>query len=122
MVRSLSIPLGLGRVALGLSMLAAPRWMLTTQGFEDLSPATLAVTRLAGIRDIVIGAQMLASLDDEAALRRAHLWCAATDAGDAAVFATLLTRGIETRAALTGLAVAGPATLVGAWSANSLKA
>ncbi len=120
MVRSLSIPLGLGRVALGVSMLAAPRWMLSTQGFSELTPATLAVTRLAGIRDIVMGAQMLAALDDERALRRAHLWCAATDAGDASVFAAMLAGGTETRAARTGLAAAGPASVVGFWAASRL--
>jgi hypothetical protein len=119
-IRTLSLVSGLGRVALGASMLAAPRWMLGAQGFRELTPAALAVTRLAGIRDMVMGAQMLESLDDEEQLRRAHLWCAVTDAGDATVFAALLTRGDDDRAALAGLAAAVPATLIGFWAARKL--
>lgn len=120
MIRALSIAMGLGRVALGASMFAAPRWMLTTQGFSELPAAALAVTRLAGIRDMVIGAQVLAALEDEAALRRAHLWCAAADAGDAAAFTALLAGGTENRAALVGFAAAGPATIAGLWAASRL--
>ena len=121
MIRTLSLISGLGRIALGASMLAAPRWMLGTQGFSELTPAALAVTRLAGIRDMVMGAQMLESIDDDAQLRRAHLWCAATDAGDATVFAALLARGNEDRAALAGLAAAVPAALIGFCAARGLQ-
>ena len=78
-VRLLSLVSAGGRVALGAAMSSAPRWMLTTQGFSDLTPAALAVTRLAGIRDMVLGAQMLESLEDERALGRAHLWCTIAD-------------------------------------------
>jgi hypothetical protein len=119
-IRTISLISGLGRIALGASMFAAPRWMLTTQGFSELTPAALAVTRLAGIRDMVMGAQMLDSLDDDVGLRRAHLWCAATDAGDATVFAALLARRQDDRAALAGLAAAVPATLVGLWGVREL--
>ena len=86
------------------------------------APDDVAVARLAGVRDIVLGAAQALSLGDRAALRRSSLACAAADAGDAAVFGTALTAGGAVgRAGSRGLAAAGPATLAGLWLASRLR-
>jgi hypothetical protein len=101
-------------------MLTAPEWALRALGFRELSPATVAVTRLAGGRDLVLGAVTLAGLRDRDRLRTATLANAAADAGDTVAFSVVL--GTEERAAGSrGLAAALPATVVGLWTAWRLS-
>ena len=119
-VRGWSLASGLGRVAFGIAMLTAPEWALRALGFRELSPATVAVTRLAGGRDLVLGAVTLAGLRDRDRLRTATLANAAADAGDTLAFSVVL--GTEERAAGSrGLAAALPATVVGLWTAWRLS-
>ena len=54
-VRVWSLASGLGRVAFGVGMLAAPEPSLRALGFTEVGPATVTVTRIAGIRDLVLG-------------------------------------------------------------------
>jgi hypothetical protein len=114
-VRAWSLVSGLGRVAFGVAMLAAPEPSLRAAGFESVSPATVAVTRLAGVRDLVLGVVTMASLSDPDRLRRATLANTAADAGDSLAFS--LAMGVERAAATRGLAAALPATLAGVWTA-----
>jgi hypothetical protein len=119
-VRGWSLASGLGRVGFGIAMLAAPEWALQAMGFREPSPATVAVTRLAGGRDLVLGAVTLAGLQDRSRLRMATLANAAADAGDTLAFGVAL--GTEERAAGSrGLAAALPATVVGLWTAWRLS-
>lgn len=114
--------LAAGRLVIGAGLMLAPERVLGALGFEDASEATVAVARLAGVRDIVLGAAQAVAAGDRDRLRRATLACAAADAGDAAVFGTALANGGRTRTAgARGLAAAGPATLVGLWSAWRLR-
>jgi hypothetical protein len=119
-VRAWSLISAAGRVAIGLGMLAAPEPALRALGFSEVSPATAAVGRIAGIRDLVLGAVTLAALDDPDRLRIATLGNAAADAGDTAAFAIALGAG-ERSAGARGLATALPATLVGIWAAWRLS-
>ena len=120
-VRAFAIGSGLGRIAIGVGLAFAPRRALAVLGFED-SPSVLAVSRLAGGRDIVIGALTLAAMDDAESLRVASLASAAVDAGDAATFGASLLSGAGPReAAWRGLAAAVPATLAGLWVARRLS-
>jgi hypothetical protein len=120
-VRTFALISGLGRIAIGAGLALAPQRALGALGFADASPATVAVARIAGSRDIVLGVATLAAIGDAGDLRRASLACAAVDGGDAASFAALLGQGEDVReAAIRGLAAAVPATLAGLWVAHRL--
>ena len=74
-------------MAIGAALALAPERALSALGFTDLSPTAIAASRLAGGRDLVLGAAMMAAIDDPERLRAASLANAAVDAGDAATFA-----------------------------------
>ena len=113
-VRAFSLISSAGRIAIGLGMLAAPEPSLRALGFSDVGPATAAVGRIAGIRDLVLGAATLAAFHDPARLRAVSLANAVADAGDAAAFAIAL-RTNERTAGIRGIAAALPAAAAGAW-------
>lgn len=119
-VRLWSLISGFGRIAFGVGMLGAPEWALRALGFTDASPATVAVTRLAGVRDLVLGLVTVAALDDRDRLRRATVANAVADAGDTLAFGMAL-RTPERDAGLRGLAAALPAASVGIWTAWRLS-
>jgi hypothetical protein len=119
-VRAWSLASGLGRVAFGLAMMAAPEPALGALGFREVTPATVTVTRVAGIRDLVLGVVTLAALDDLERLRSATLANATADAGDTLAFMGALARG-ERDAGLRGLAAALPAAIAGVWTAWRLS-
>ncbi len=115
-VRAWSLVSGLGRVGLGIAMLTAPEPALRVMGFKAVSPATVAVTRLAGGRDLVLGAVTMAALGDRDRLRSATLANAAADAGDTLAFGIALGTA-ERQAGLRGFAAALPAAVAGVWTA-----
>jgi len=119
-VRGFSLISAIGRIAIGLGMLAAPEPALRALGFSEVSPATVAVSRIAGVRDLVLGAVTLAALEDAGRLRVATLANAVADAGDTGAFA-LAIRAEEGTAGLRGVATALPATLAGIWVAWRLS-
>jgi hypothetical protein len=119
-VRAWSLLSGVGRVAFGSAMVAAPDATARALGFSEVTPATKAVTRLVGVRDFVLGAVTLAALTDRERLLSATAANATADAGDAAAFALALGGG-ERAAAVGGLALAIPATIVGIWVAKRLS-
>ena len=119
-IRAWSVLSGLGRVAFGVGMLAAPERALRWVGFTEVSPATMMVSRIAGVRDLVLGVATLAALGDRDRLRGATLANAAADAGDALAFGLAL--GTDERAAgARGMAVALPAAVAGVWTAWRLS-
>jgi hypothetical protein len=80
----------------------------------------VAVTRLAGGRDLVLGLVTVAALDDRGRLRGATLANTLADAGDTLAFGIAL--GTDEHAAGSrGLAAALPAALAGAWTAWRLS-
>lgn len=119
-VRAWSLASGLGRIGFGIAMLAAPERSLGALGFSETTPATVAVTRLAGIRDLVLGVVTIGALGDRRRLRAATLANAAADAGDTLAFGGALQNG-ERDAGMRGLAAALPATLAGAWTVWRLR-
>jgi hypothetical protein len=120
--RVVATALAVGRLALGVAMTTSPRLFLRFQGFKAVTPATETLARLAGGRDLVMGAATLAVRDDREALRTLSLLGAGLDAADAAAFATALAARVgEDRAAITGLAAAVPATLACLWIAGRLE-
>jgi hypothetical protein len=117
-VRAVAGALALGRIGLALTLLVAPHAALAPLGFRRISATTEAVARLAGVRDLILGAEVCAALlgEDARRLRRASLAAAAADAGDAAVFYASIGAGDETaEAGRIGVAAALPAALIGLW-------
>jgi hypothetical protein len=112
---------GLGRIAIGVGLAAAPQLALRTLGFRRPSSTTVAVSRLAGGRDLVLGALTLAAMGDRERLRTATLAAAAVDGGDALTFAACLGDSETRRAAMRGLSAAVPATVAGLWAARRLS-
>ena len=119
-VRAWSLASGLGRIAFGVGMLAAPESALRALGFTDVSPATVAVTRVAGVRDLVLGLVTMAGLEDRDRLRRATVANAVADSGDTLAFGIAL-RSPERAAGLRGLGAALPAAAAGFWTAWRLS-
>jgi hypothetical protein len=115
-VRGWSLASGIGRVAIGVGMLSAPEPALRALGFAEVSPATAAVSRVAGIRDLVLGLVTLTGLREHDRLRTATLANAAADAGDTLAFALAFGAG-ERSAGARGIAAALPATAAGLWTA-----
>lgn len=113
-VRGFSVFSAVGRIAIGAGMLTAPELSMRALGFSEVTPATAAVARIAGVRDLVLGAVTLAALDDPARLRAASLANAVADSGDTAAFAAAL-GSAERTAGARGLAAALPAALAGFW-------
>jgi hypothetical protein len=119
-VRAWSLASGFARVGIGLGLLAAPEPALRALGFEDVSSATVAIGRLAGIRDLVLGSVTLGALDDRDRLRAATIANAVADAGDSFAFGSALGTA-ERTAAWRGVAAALPSALAGAWIAWRLS-
>ena len=114
--------MGAGRIVIGLGLAVSPQVAMRMLGFPRYEPETLVVSRIAGARDIVMGAVTLLSLGDRRRLARANIAHASADAADAATFGAALAMGGELRgAAVRGLAAAVPATIVGAWAALRLR-
>ena len=119
-LRAWSLASGLGRVAIGLGLLAAPAPSLRALGFTDVSPATVAVGRIAGVRDLVLGVTTLTALDDRGRLRASTFANAVSDAGDSLAFGAAVGTS-ERTAGWRGLTAALPAALAGAWAAWRLS-
>lgn len=119
-IRALSLISAAGRMAIGIGLLVVPELSLRALGFSDVSPSTVAVARVAGIRDLVLGGVTIAALEDRERLRGATVANATADAGDTMAFA-LAARSGERAAGLRGVAAALPATLAGIWVARRLS-
>ena len=119
--RQAVLAIAAGRIAVGAGALFATRPALGALGFGETDSSGLALAKLAGGRDLALGALTLAVRDDPAALRAAALAGAALDGADALTF-TLAIGGPETRrAGLGGLLSGGAAALAGIWAWRRLR-
>jgi hypothetical protein len=117
--RAAALGLAAGRLAIGIGIWAAPRLAARALGFGLADGEARALARLAGTRDIALGALALEAAADPARRRRTALLNALVDAGDALTFAAaLIARDGIDRAALVGVAAAGTATAAGVWVAS----
>ena len=114
-VRALSIGSAVGRLAIGVGMLAVPRRALSALGFGEVDETGLMLARLAGVRDMVLAGATLLALDDCNRLRAASLANAAADGGDAFNFAIALGRTPRNPAARRGIVAALPASAASLW-------
>lgn len=115
---------GAGRIAIGVGLAFAPRLALAGLGFKDHSAATVAIARIAGGRDIAMGAATLRAGGNADRLAAASLANAGVDAGDALAFSAALGAGEDgvRGAALRGIAAAVPAAAASLWVACRLGA
>lgn len=70
MKRLLCGALGAGLLAIGAGAIVAPAASSAQFGLATREPTALAFVRATGARDMILGALVLAALDDAAALRR----------------------------------------------------
>jgi hypothetical protein len=115
--------LAAGRTLIGAGIWLAPERALPLMGFRRSArrSESLTLARIAGTRDLVLGAWQAAALRDRAKLRQVSVAAAVADAGDALAFAFLGARGDERMLSALGLAAAVPATAAGAWLATRLR-
>ena len=101
--------LAAGRFAIGLAPILAPELTLKLLGFppEQDNPSARMMARLFGVRDVGLGAIVLASTHEERALCRSFLLNGAMDLSDAAMISIpLIDRAGIDRAAGTSLGFA----------------
>lgn len=120
--RSLALLIGLGRVGLGAGFLAAPDLGLRLMGVDGGTARRMTfLARMAGARDVSIGAGTVVARDTPAAAS----WLLAggfADAVDAAVFGLVTRQGPVRRsiAVATVVAAAGSAA-VSTWAAVAAR-
>jgi hypothetical protein len=116
LARQVGLQIGGSRIAIGTGALFATRPALKLLGFGNPEATGLALAKLAGGRDIALGALTLAARDDAQGLRTLLLVSSACDVADA-VGLGLSARYPETRQAGIGGVIAGSAAaLAGLWA------
>jgi hypothetical protein len=118
--RRAALALGAARTGLGAGALFATRPTLRALLFGETDAVGRALAKLAGGRDLALGAMTLAARNDDATLRALVLAAAALDAADAFALG-LATRDPNTRlAGLGGVASGGAAAAAGVWAWHRL--
>lgn len=122
LARGGAIAIAASRIAIGAVACAFTRPALARIGFPSPSASSVALARLAGARDVALGANALAARGDAERLRNATLLASTVDAADAAAFAVALAgrHGID-RAALMNFPVAAGAVVAGGWVSARLS-
>lgn len=120
--RRAALGLGAARTGLGVGVLFLTRPTLKALLFGETDATGIALAKLAGGRDLALGALTLAAHDDATALRQLTLAAAVLDAADALTF-SLAARDPDTRlAGLGGVVSGGGAALAGLWAWRRLSA
>lgn len=114
----MALALGVARVALGAGALFATGPTLKALLFGETDGVGRALAKLAGGRDLALGALALALAlrDDRAALRTVVLSAAVLDAADAISLGLAVRDGDTRLAGFGGIASGGAAAIVGAWT------
>jgi len=120
--RLIGAALAAGRIAIGAGIWAGPKLTAGALGMKPWQGEALAVARIAGTRDLILGAWLGAELRDGGLPLTPTAALIACDAGDTLAFALLAARGGEELGpGLRGVAAAGPATALGVWLAHRLR-
>lgn len=114
--RQVALQIGASRVAIGVGAMFATRPALKALGFGHPEATGMALAKLAGGRDVALGALTLAARDDAQMLRTLLLVSSACDVADA-IGLGLSARHPETRrAGLGGVASGSAAAIAGFWA------
>jgi hypothetical protein len=114
--RRVGIGLSAARVGLGVGTLLATRPALRALGFKNAGEGGEALARLAGGRDLALGALALASRNDPATFRSLILAAAALDAADAFTLGLSIPNPETRPAGIGGLVSGAGAALAGLWA------
>jgi hypothetical protein len=114
--RQVALQIGGSRVAIGLGALLATRPALKLLGFGHPEATGMALAKLAGGRDIALGALTLAARDDARRLRTLLLVSSACDVADAVGLGVSVRRPETRRAGIGGIASGSVAALAGFWA------
>jgi hypothetical protein len=116
LARRAVLAIAAGRIGIGVGALFATRPALRALGFAEADAAGMALSRIAGGRDVALGLLALAARDDRGALRLAALAGAAVDAADAVTFGVAAREPVARRAGIGGIVSGSAAALTGAWA------
>ena len=118
--RELALQIGGSRIVIGVGALVLTRPALRLLGFGEPEATGRALAKLAGGRDLALGALTLAARDDAEKLRTLLLVSSACDVADA-VGLGVSARYPETRkAGLGGILSGSAAALAGFWAYRRL--
>jgi glutamyl-tRNA reductase len=120
--RQAALALGAGRLGLGVAALFFTRPALKALLFGRTDAVGESLARLAGARDLTLGAMTLAAHDDAARLRALTLTAAALDTADAVAFGLAARTPALRLAGLGGVVAGGGAAVAGAWAWRRLGA
>lgn len=120
--RRLALVLGAGRLGLGVGALFATRPVLKILLFGRTDAVGESLGKLAGARDLTLGALTLAARDDAARLRTLTLTAAALDAADAIAFGLAARQPRLRLAGIGGMIAGGGAAIAGARAWHRLGA
>jgi hypothetical protein len=111
-----ALQIGASRMLVGVGALFATRPALRLLGFGQPEQTGMALAKLAGGRDLALGALTVAARDDRAKLRMLIFVSSVLDAADALALG-VATRYPETRrAGLGGIFSGGGAAFAGFWA------
>lgn len=114
--RAAATAIALARIGLGIGAFAFTRPALGALGFDRPDGRSVALARLAGVRDVGLGLHALAVRDDRARLREAAAIATAVDAGDMIAFgAALVSRDGIDATALKNVPITVAAVVAGTW-------
>lgn len=120
--RQVALQIGGSRVAIGIGALIATRPALRLLGFGEPEATGTALAKLAGGRDIAIGALTLAARDDTPKLRTLLLVSSACDVADAVGLGFSARYPKTRRAGIGGIVSGSAAAIAGLWAARRLGA
>ncbi len=118
--RQVALQIGASRIAIGSGALLATGTALKLLGFEAPEASGRALARLAGGRDVALGALTLGARDDPARLRTLVLAGCACDVADAVGLGLSARHPQTRRAGIGGIASGSAAALAGLWAARRL--
>jgi hypothetical protein len=119
--RTAARALAAGRIAFGVALLLTPK-LLARRWLGELAerPAVLALVRSIGVRDLVMGAIALHTVDRPEVGPRWQTTCAVVDTTD--LLATVAARGdLPAAGALNTALVAGGAAAAGLYCSRALR-
>lgn len=121
MARRVALAIAAARIGIGVGALLGTAPALRALGFPDPDAPARALGKLAGGRDVVLGALPFLVRDEPAALRSAATAAAVVDALDAASLSLMALRSDELgRAGVVGALSGGTAALAGVWAARKI--
>ena len=114
--RQVALQIGGSRIAIGAGALLATRPALRLLGFGDAEATGLALAKLAGGRDVALGALTVAARDDVERLRTLLLVSSACDLADAVGLGASARYPETRRAGIGGIVSGSAAAIAGFWA------